>query len=438
MPGLVDTTSIQVVWAPPDEHGVPIDGYELDVNGDIVSLGADVRQYVLGGILPATTHEFSLRAHNAYGWSAWSPKSEYTTDKTTPATPVPPKTEADIVARTISIEVIPPRPNGEPITRYEIEGKGPDYLNTTDLGLDTTYVFDYTVERIYEFRARAENSLGWSEWSDFAVVAGAPTASPSTPPSPPPPPPPKSVPPSPPPSYLPGLPGATTRRRRRQRRRCRRRRRRCPRCRRRRRAGRRPAIPPIQQVPNTPANVRRGAGVPGLDNRTYIHVVWDPPVPIAGNHVPLLTYELTIQAYDKRLAQHVTLKTEANGGDASAGNGYLVAQFGLNNQGDPAKLTPGQQLWFSVAACNEVGCSNHSAPPAELATAPSPEPFPWLWVAIPLGALLLCVASTWLLCWCTDLPKVIAPKLPEEAHARPARRLCRARLHADGGPGPGD
>ena len=164
-------------------------------------------------------------------------------------------------------------------------------------------------------------------------------------------------------------------------------------------------------MPNTPANVRRGAGVPGLDNRTYIHVIWDPPVPIAGNHVPLLTYELTIQAYDKRLAQHVTLKTEANGGDASAGNGYLVAQFGLNNQGDPAKLTPGQQLWFSVAACNVVGCSNHSAPPAELATAPSPEPFPWLWVAIPLGALLLCVASTWLLCWCTDLPKVIAPKL---------------------------
>ena len=75
MPGLVDTTSIQVVWAPPDEHGVPIDGYELDVNGDIVSLGADIRQYVLGGILPATTHSFSLRAHNAYGWSAWSPKA---------------------------------------------------------------------------------------------------------------------------------------------------------------------------------------------------------------------------------------------------------------------------------------------------------------------------------------------------------------------------
>ena len=49
VPGLEETTSVEVVWVAPNAHGVPIDSYELDVDGDVKTLDATDLQYVLGG-----------------------------------------------------------------------------------------------------------------------------------------------------------------------------------------------------------------------------------------------------------------------------------------------------------------------------------------------------------------------------------------------------
>ena len=67
-------------------------------------------------------------------------------------------------------------------------------------------------------------------------------------------------------------------------------------------------------VPSAPTLVRRGAGVPGLLLTTYIHVVWTAPAAVEGNNIPVTSYELIIESFDKRLRQRVSLPTPAGGG----------------------------------------------------------------------------------------------------------------------------
>jgi hypothetical protein len=201
-----------------------------------------------------------------------------------------------------------------------------------------------------------------------------------------------------------------------------------------------PGAPPTQVVPNAPTLVRRGAGVPGLLLTTYIHVVWTAPAAVEGNNIPVTSYELTVESFDKRLRQRVSLPTPAGGGSVTAESGHLVASTafggaGADGDGDgPTPLAPGQRLWFTVAACNAVGCGPASAPAVELSTEALPEPFPWAFVFVPIVVVLLAVIGCWLIAWYTDLPKVIAPKLRKKKGEKSAAEVMSGFVSHDAAP----
>ena len=74
----------------------------------------------------------------------------------------------DIFAQTISLNWTAALPHGHPILNYQISGAdGTSYLPATELGPSATvFTFPYTDVGIpYAFRVRANNTLGYGEWS---------------------------------------------------------------------------------------------------------------------------------------------------------------------------------------------------------------------------------------------------------------------------------
>ena len=232
--GLSETTSMHVVWEPPEDHGVPLDAYELVVTDgtgadSLVSLEPDEVQYVLtpltpgewrtfqlhrrtltlaltlslslslsltstltSHISPLTSHPhpnpnpgewrtFQLRAHNSYGWSEYSPSTLLTTGYSVPSEPGTPTFTVDYATKTVLLNWTAALPYGYPILDYQIEGLDPAYLNATSLGPSAfTYAFVYpSAQQSYSFRVRANNSQGYGPYSSYALVA-ADTLTPSS------------------------------------------------------------------------------------------------------------------------------------------------------------------------------------------------------------------------------------------------------------------
>ena len=168
---------MQVVWSAPEDHGEPIDKYELAVGGaPPVELGGTRLQYIVTPLLPASTRNFTLRAHNAIGWGNYSKLAELITESTVPSAPGAPVYKIDYETKSVVLNWTAALPHGYAIHDYEIEGLD-SYLPRTSLGASgLSFVFHYTDEtRDYHFRVRARSAHPdeYGPWSPYTVSSQA-------------------------------------------------------------------------------------------------------------------------------------------------------------------------------------------------------------------------------------------------------------------------
>ena len=193
LPGLPVTTTLLVTWAPPFANGLPIDTYELVVDGATVAVDATEGepQYLHYDLIPGTVHTFSVSARNALGLGEMSDVLTAATADDVPATPPAPKavSQGDSVAINITRSAYSGT-LGLPLANltYRLE----ELRENSDLpaayvdlpGFDAYHV-EYRsreVSQDYRYRVRAISAHGRSEWSaavrvlnDYSNVPTIPT-----------------------------------------------------------------------------------------------------------------------------------------------------------------------------------------------------------------------------------------------------------------------
>ena len=439
--GLDDAFSIHVVWPQPPSYNLAILNYEVSMDGGAADeLSGSQNMYIAAGVLPATMHNFSVRAKNWYGWSLWSPVAYLNSSATTPTMNGAPTYTNDAQSQAYTVSVPVASANGYPVLEYMLEdaqgnmttmGNSPAVMLQRDCN-DPAFV-------ALEFKARARNALGWaSEWTTFSqpsakicgiggqaqaampsmvdLVSNGPhslTAQWSPDPSGPfpsgyqllfetqgstfgttitlasgfnqsytwlaampqttytarvlaisgssysdysntlsattsnaPAMPPVAPPPTPP--DAPNMP---------------------------------PPLPP-HNIPDAPGNVTAGPGMPGFDNTTYVHLVWDTP--LHDGNLPLEMYQIrattTVHGgagqpccMGDSLTETISLSLPPAGTppfwESTPKAGYYIASVCDGASTVCASLQPGQEVTVEVSACNSLGCAFSS--PIILSTAKS-------------------------------------------------------------------
>ena len=189
LPGLSPRTTLRVVWAPSFANGRPITGYELSIDGAVVTVGASAEtpQYTLVNLVPATNHSFSVAAVNSLGTGPASETRAFSTADDVPGTPDEPE-ELETNATTVLIEVKgPPYTGGYPIDTYELRC---GHLNgtivevpppTPDGGAARYMVRPRVLDVEYTFASRTVTVFGRSAWSDELVIASVTSLYPAIP-----------------------------------------------------------------------------------------------------------------------------------------------------------------------------------------------------------------------------------------------------------------
>ena len=177
--GLNTKTSLHVMWLAPFANAEAIERYELQVDGGIVSvpIGSGAAQYIYSGLIPGTSHNFSVRAVNSLGAGGWSPSVDFSTNASVPGKPLSLQTQ--VLSSSIKVLLQPAAYSGGfPITSYELYSHtsvpGSEWALEATTSLVEERTFDVNRARLdinYFFRARAVNALGAGAWSDGGDVA---------------------------------------------------------------------------------------------------------------------------------------------------------------------------------------------------------------------------------------------------------------------------
>jgi fibronectin type III domain-containing protein 3 len=135
------------------------------------------RNIVLKRLSPGIRYSGRVKAINAIGESAWSPIAAFSTQASVPATP-----DAPAVASASSDAIVllwpPVAGNGAEVTGYQVEMDDGEGGEMAFVG--RTHEAQFSVGRLrsgltYQFRVRAENSEGYSQWSRVSEARTAPT-----------------------------------------------------------------------------------------------------------------------------------------------------------------------------------------------------------------------------------------------------------------------
>ena len=186
VPFSINTIGLRVTvsWTPAPDNGFPITMYGLryrdtdDAAWTEMSLASTVREWTTPTLTLSEEYEFQMRAQNELGWNTWS------TSKTATITQnVPSKPGAPILRRRgsggINAAWTAPNANGAAITAYQLQYKlssaaGWTTASSTITGTNYT-VTGLTIGSTYDFRVRARNVGGWSQYSDSSSLATAST-----------------------------------------------------------------------------------------------------------------------------------------------------------------------------------------------------------------------------------------------------------------------
>ena len=173
--GLDPKTSLHVMWLAPFDNTVEITQYKLMVDGMVFEVDASsgIDQYVYSGLIPGTTHNFSVAAENSLGLGDWSPTVEFTTNASVPGMPITKPTLAVSNATMIKLSLSPAAyTGGFDVERYEVfcdAGEPLPSCNGTVQVPDGSMelvVPDRRLDLTYVFKSRAVNSAGRGPWSE--------------------------------------------------------------------------------------------------------------------------------------------------------------------------------------------------------------------------------------------------------------------------------
>ncbi len=168
-----------VRWPEPLDTGSPITGFRIERRvgggdwGDGIDLAATSTRYVARGLTNGTTYDFRVRASNALGDGPWSDPASVTPDVMVPA-PIR-RVVAASAGGLVLLRWRPAAERGAPLLRYVVERRpiaGGGSETPVVVAPDTTQL---TVESLapgtgWEFRVRAENSVGTGTWSPLVTV----------------------------------------------------------------------------------------------------------------------------------------------------------------------------------------------------------------------------------------------------------------------------
>ncbi len=150
--------SVTVVWSQPDRAVT----YEVEVDGMIWDNGGSMA-YVHDGLDPLSGHTYRIRAVNAGGKSAWSALIDVTTHPEKPAVPT------NLIAISDETSVSLTWYKVAHAEFYEVEADG--QIVVLD-GADMQFVhIGLSGDSLHNYRVRAKNISGYSEWSTPVKMA---------------------------------------------------------------------------------------------------------------------------------------------------------------------------------------------------------------------------------------------------------------------------
>ena len=86
---VADNATAVVTWSPAEGNGAGVDGYEVQGGGQTLSTGGSTTA-TFSGLTNGVPVQFTVRAHNAAGWSEWSAPSPAVTPDVVPGRPAAP------------------------------------------------------------------------------------------------------------------------------------------------------------------------------------------------------------------------------------------------------------------------------------------------------------------------------------------------------------
>ena len=149
---------VLLTWRAPDANGSPVDRYRLKGNGG-VSQDCGSTTCEVTGLTNGQDYRFQVQAHNAVGWSEWSPQSAVATPDAKPGRvgPIELVREGDT---TLSIRWTPPTTQTSAIKRYHVSYPGGSAKTTSKPSITITGLDN---NRQYAFTVAAENDFDIGE-----------------------------------------------------------------------------------------------------------------------------------------------------------------------------------------------------------------------------------------------------------------------------------
>ena len=143
-------------------------GYDIEIDGQIIELG-NVTSYEHNDLLPNTSYQYRIRAKNDIGIGTFS---EYVVQITAPDIPIPPETpdfydiiREDESSNTYKIILYWNEVDGA--TAYDLEVDGVIISDLNHTQYEHTHLQPNTR---HEYRLRAKNEAGTSEWSKLVEI----------------------------------------------------------------------------------------------------------------------------------------------------------------------------------------------------------------------------------------------------------------------------
>ena len=180
--GSVSGQTVSLTWtAPSSTGGATITGYEYRYRKTgAASWTTDTtssRSASISGLSRVTAYEFQVRATNSVGSSPYSSTYTVTTEAVAPNAPT---LSGSVSGLTVNLSWNAPANNGAAITRYQYRYRktGASSWTTDTTTSRSATISGLTKSTSYEFQLRAENSAGWSAYSNTytATTASAPSA----------------------------------------------------------------------------------------------------------------------------------------------------------------------------------------------------------------------------------------------------------------------
>ncbi|KAM9457056.1 protein sidekick-2 isoform 2-T2 [Clarias gariepinus] len=178
----VRTTSVRLIWQPPAQPNGIILAYQITYrrnssssNSAIVDvLSPSARQYTASGLKPESVYVFRLTAQTRNGWGEAAEALVVTTEKRArpqpPSRPVVP--QEDVQARSVLLSWEPGSDGLSPVRYYTVQYKELPNINWIVHSASVNHEANsYIVDKLkpftsYQFRVKATNDIGDSEYSE--------------------------------------------------------------------------------------------------------------------------------------------------------------------------------------------------------------------------------------------------------------------------------